>query len=99
MKNIINKQLNTFKKNRILFAIFLLQLPEYMQNLKDQLRNELKSTSMDRRSFLEAELQRLQDERRKVLLDKDKEREHQLKRELDRLSSATYAGSLSLKQR
>lgn len=75
------------------------QLPEYMQNLKDQLQEELKSTTTDRRAMLEAELLRLQEERRRALVEKDKERDGRLRRELDRLASSSYSGSLSLKQR
>lgn len=70
-----------------------------MQSLKDHLRGDFKGMSSDRRAFLEAELLRIQEERRKNLFDKDKDRENMLKRELDRLSSSSYAGSLSLKQR
>lgn len=75
------------------------QLPEYMQNLKDQLQEELKSTSSDRRAILEAELLRLHEDRRRALTEKDKERDGRLRRELDRLASSSYSGSLSLKQR
>ena len=75
------------------------QLPEYMQNLKDQLQEELKSTTTDRRAMLEAELLRLQEERRRALVEKDQERDGRLRRELDRLASSSYSGSLSLKQR
>lgn len=75
------------------------QLPEYMQNLKEQLQEELKSTTNDRRAMLEAELLRLQEDRRRALTEKDKERDSRLRRELDRLGSSSYTGSLSLKQR
>ncbi|XP_037773475.1 uncharacterized protein LOC119569342 [Penaeus monodon] len=75
------------------------QLPEYMQNLKEQLREELKSTTGDRRAILEAELLRLHEDRRRALTDKDKDRDGRLRRELDRLSSSSYTGSLTLKQR
>lgn len=75
------------------------QLPEYMQNLKDQLQEELKSTTNDRRAILEAELLRLHEDRRRALTEKDKERDGRLRRELDRLASSSYSGSLSLKQR
>nr|XP_045614121.1 uncharacterized protein LOC123767957 isoform X2 [Procambarus clarkii] len=75
------------------------QLPEYMQSLKDQLQEELKSSSNDRRAMLEAELLRLHEDRRRALTEKDKERDGRLRRELDRLASSSYSGSLSLKQR
>ncbi|KAK3886801.1 hypothetical protein Pcinc_009062 [Petrolisthes cinctipes] len=70
-----------------------------MQNLKEQLQEELKSTTTDRRAILEAELLRLQEDRRRALMEKDKERDGRLRRELDRLASSSYSGSLSLKQR
>ncbi|KAK7066188.1 hypothetical protein SK128_010937 [Halocaridina rubra] len=83
-----------------LFVYWSHQLPESMQTLKDQLREELRSAATgDRRAMLEAELMRLHEERRRALIDKDKDRDGRLRRELDRLSSSSYSGSLSLKQR
>ena len=69
-----------------------------MQNLKDQLREELQHSKTDRRAYLEAELMKLHEDRRRTL-EKESEKDSLLRRELDRLSSASYSGNLTLKQR